>query len=70
VPDLVVTPVIPALGRYRQEDHEFEVSLSYIVKTLSKKKGWKCSSVVESLPSIFKALDLIPSTSKRKQKTH
>jgi hypothetical protein len=26
------TPVIPELGRLRQEDHELEVSLSYIVR--------------------------------------
>jgi hypothetical protein len=28
-------PVIPAFGRLRQEDHEFEASLDYDNKTLS-----------------------------------
>jgi hypothetical protein len=32
------TPVIPALGRLRQEYQEFEASLSYIVDPDSKKK--------------------------------
>jgi hypothetical protein len=27
------TPVIPALGKLRQEDHEFEASLDYIVRS-------------------------------------
>jgi hypothetical protein len=31
-------PVISALGRLRQEDHEFEVSLGYIVKLSQKHK--------------------------------
>lgn len=30
------TPVILALRRLRQEDHEFKTSLSYIVKPVSK----------------------------------
>jgi hypothetical protein len=36
--------VIPALGRQRQEDCEFENSLVYNTKT---KKSWSWSSVVE-----------------------
>jgi hypothetical protein len=31
------TPVIPALGRQRQEDREFEASLDYIEKNYLKK---------------------------------
>jgi hypothetical protein len=30
-------PVIPALGRLRQEDQEFKASLGYIPKTMSQK---------------------------------
>jgi hypothetical protein len=30
--DMVVTPVIPAFRRLRQEDHKFENSLGYIVR--------------------------------------
>jgi hypothetical protein len=29
--------VIPALGRLRQEDHKFEVSLGYVVRLCLKK---------------------------------
>lgn len=37
-----VVPVIPALGRWRQKTHDFEVSLAYIEKRcLEKKKGKK-----------------------------
>jgi hypothetical protein len=33
------TPVIPALGRLRQEGHEFEVSQGYVVRPrLNKQK--------------------------------
>jgi hypothetical protein len=32
------TPVIPALGKLRKEDHEFEASLGYIARAVSKKK--------------------------------
>jgi hypothetical protein len=31
-------PVIPALGRLRQEDQEFWVNLGHIVKTLAQNK--------------------------------
>jgi hypothetical protein len=32
------TPVIPALGRLRQEDYKFQVGLGYIVRSCLKKK--------------------------------
>jgi hypothetical protein len=32
------TPVIPALGRVMQEDHEFEVSLGYTMRSVSEIK--------------------------------
>jgi hypothetical protein len=35
------TPVITALRRLRQEDHEFEVSLGYVVKCCVNKKKRK-----------------------------
>jgi hypothetical protein len=31
-------PIIPALGRLKQEDHKFEASLGYIVRSCLKKK--------------------------------
>jgi hypothetical protein len=34
----VVTPVIPALGRLKQEDGELEASLGYIGRLSKKKK--------------------------------
>jgi hypothetical protein len=38
---MVHLPVIPTLRRLRQEDHEFEDSLSYIVKPYLKKTKQK-----------------------------
>jgi hypothetical protein len=34
-------PIIPALWRLRQEDHEFEASLYYIDSVLKKKQNLK-----------------------------
>jgi hypothetical protein len=36
LPGVVVHPVIPALGKLRQEDCEFLVSLGYTVRPVSK----------------------------------
>jgi hypothetical protein len=36
------TPVIPALGRLRQEDCEFEASLDCMARPVSKKQQKKC----------------------------
>jgi hypothetical protein len=35
------TPVIPAFGRLRQEDHEFKASLGHIARLCLKKKDKK-----------------------------
>jgi hypothetical protein len=35
---MVAQPVIPALGRLRQEDHEFQTNLGYITRPYPKKK--------------------------------
>jgi hypothetical protein len=34
---MMAHPVIPKLGRWRQEDHEFKVSLSYTERPCLKK---------------------------------
>jgi hypothetical protein len=39
---VVDTPVIPALGKLRQEDHKFKANLVYTARLgLKKKKKWK-----------------------------
>jgi hypothetical protein len=59
---MVYTSVIPVLRRPRQEDHKFEASLGNRMRPLRGGKVWRCSSAVEYLCSIFKALDPIHST--------
>jgi hypothetical protein len=39
-------PVIPALGRLRQEDYEFKASLDYIARTCLKRPKKKKNSFV------------------------
>jgi hypothetical protein len=39
------TPVIPALGRQRQDEREFQVSLNYLERPCLKKKKFVQSSV-------------------------
>lgn len=48
-------PVILVFGRFKREDYEFEDSLSC-------SKDWRYSSMVESLPDLYKGLGLSPST--------
>jgi hypothetical protein len=50
-PDMVVHIVIPALGRLRQEEHEFDANLGYIVKPCLKKPKEKKSNL-KSMASI------------------
>jgi hypothetical protein len=46
---------------------KFKATLVYIVRfSLKKIKGWRCSSVIELLPSTCKALGSISSTAKIK----
>jgi hypothetical protein len=43
-------PVIPALGRLRQEDPEFKTSLGYIVKLCLKKKKKEKKKKLNEIP--------------------
>jgi hypothetical protein len=44
-------PVIPATGKLRQEDHEFEVTLDHIARPcLKNKKDNLCFQVEETEP--------------------
>jgi hypothetical protein len=45
-------PVISALGRWRQEAHEFEVSLDYILRFSLKNPMARDIALVECLPSM------------------
>jgi hypothetical protein len=65
------TPVIPAFGRLRQEDHEFKASLGHIARLCLKKKDKKKSQFmvlpyevrVCELASFLLPLSLPPSLS-------
>jgi hypothetical protein len=72
--------IIPALGRLKQEDEEFEASLNYMVraylKQTNKQNNFKSpnreagdvAQAVEYLPRKCKALSSNPSTTTTKKK--
>lgn len=55
------TPDIPALGRYRQENQEFKISLSYAIPCLNVKKNklepLGLGGLQESIPVKFSLSD-------------
>jgi hypothetical protein len=58
-------PLIPAFGRLRQEDLEFEANLSYIVSVSKKKKKNQTRSIgrdqiIEMFVDSIKNLDFLP----------
>jgi uncharacterized membrane protein len=59
------TPVIPALRRLRQENHDLEASLAHIERARLRARG--VTQVVEHLPSKRKALSSNTSTAKEKK---
>jgi hypothetical protein len=48
--------VIPALGRLRKEDHQFEVSLCYIGRPCTKKQKQKNNKNIRRLIKAFESL--------------
>jgi hypothetical protein len=64
----VCTPVIPVLGRQRQEDQESKSSLNYIVRPYLEKPRAGDVSWRELLPRRPKALRLILSSENEKKK--
>jgi hypothetical protein len=58
-------PVIPALRRLRQKDHKFKAKPGCRKDNPEKRKGWRCSSVMDCFLSMCKTLGWIPRTGKR-----
>jgi hypothetical protein len=64
-------PAIPALGKQRQEDLEFEDSLVKVIETLSKKpnistRGGGVAQAVERLPNKHETLNSNSNTAQNK----